>query len=239
MKKLIKGLGILILVLLLLFVGIYLMYNQPLPKGETGAKATALAQKMQQAINQTAWDSTRYVEWTFIGSHHFVWDKERHLVQVKWGDYRVLLNPNKIEGIAYENGQKIDDPSIIKKANSLFINDAFWLNAPAQMAGNRDVKLEAVDLEGNKEGLLITYPSRGDTPGDAYLWILDENGLPTAWQMWVKVVPIGGLEFSWEEWTTLATGAKIATKHQSLLNIPITNLKSYQVAAKDIFSEMK
>ncbi len=240
LKKLLKGLLALMLLIVVGFGVIYLLFNKPLPEGEEGQKAEALAAKMQEAIGLEAWEHTRYVEWTFKGMHHYVWDKQRHLVQVSWGDHRVLLNPNTNEGIVYTSGQRVEAPDLVRKASQFFTNDAFWLNAPAQMAGNREVKLEAVTLENQDEALLITYLSGGDTPGDSYLWILDEGGLPKAWQLWVKIIPIGGLEFSWDEWVELPSGAMIATQKEGPISISIEDLKSYQVAeGVDLFAELE
>jgi hypothetical protein len=75
--------------------------STPLPEGQ-GAKAEALTDKIQAAINQTAWDSTAAVSFSFRGNHHYLWDKKRNLVQVGC-DKKVLYNTQTIEGIAYEN----------------------------------------------------------------------------------------------------------------------------------------
>ncbi len=238
-KRIFKGLLVLIVLLVLLLVGLYFTYNEPLPKGKKGAEALALVSKIQTAIDQTAWDSTRYVEWSFRAAHHYIWDKKRHLVQIKWDNYRVLLNPNTINGIVYQNDQKITaTKELLDKANTFFINDAFWLNAPAQIAG-KEREFKAVGLPNGEQGLLITYLSGGVTPGDSYLWILDKNGLPKAWKMWVSIIPIGGLEFSWSDWKELDSGAKIAANHLGqFFDIPISNTKSYQTTKEDIFEEL-
>jgi hypothetical protein len=73
---------------------------------------------------------------------------------------------------------------------------------------------------------MVTYSSGGVTPGDSYVWILDESGRPTSWKMWVSVLPIGGLESKWSGWTQLSTGAWIAQAHPSkIYTLKITNLK--------------
>ena len=56
---------------------------------------------------------------------------------------------------------------------------------------------------------MVEYTSGGVTPGDAYVYILGEDGLPTSYLMWVQIIPVGGVEFSMEEWTTLYSGAKL------------------------------
>lgn len=218
----------LILLVIVAFAVLYFMYNEPLPKGKMGAEAEQLAEKMAEAINQPAWDSTRYVQWSFRGAHDFLWDKKAGMVEVKWSNNRVLLNHNSLEGKVYVDGSLLQENTYpyIEKAYNYFINDAFWLNAPAQM--NREgVEKRVVELEDGSKGLLITYKSGGVTPGDSYLWHFNEDGTPKSWKMWVGIIPIGGLEASWGNWQTLSTGAKIATQHQILFfNIPISNLKT-------------
>jgi len=48
------------------------------------------------------------------------------------------------------------------------------------------------------------------------LWILDDSGRPVAWRVWVKILHVPGLQFSWEGWTKLPTGAWVATSHKQL-----------------------
>ena len=85
-----------------------------------------------------------------------------------------------------------------------------------------------IQREGQGDAIMVSYRSGGVTPGDSYLWIMDENARPTHWQMWVKIIPVGGLKTSWEDYQTLYNGAKVASSHQfSLGNIKleITDIK--------------
>ena len=66
----------------------------------------------------------------------------------------------------------------------------------------------------SQPALFVEYSSGGLTPGDAYLWMFERgNALPVKWQMWVRVMPVGGFPVSWENWITLCTGAKVSTRH--------------------------
>ena len=231
-----KGIGLLLLLLFAGFGILYLVYNEPLPEGKTGPEAEALKAQLYAAVNKEAWDQTRYVQWTFSGRHDFLWDRERNLVKVSWGSTDVWLDPGTQSGVIYEDGeQQAPDEGTFKTAYRNFINDAFWLNAFVQLD---DAKLEVVDLDSEDNGLLVTYPSGGVTPGDSYLWILDKDGLPKAWKMWVTIIPIGGIETTWENWTTLPTGAKVAQNHvMGPMDVTITNLKSYQTHEEGGWSE--
>jgi hypothetical protein len=241
-KGLLKALGVIIVLLLVAFVVLYLVYNEPLPEGKQGAEAEALAQKMLTAVNADAWEQTNYVEWTFLGMHEYIWDKKRHLVEVRWSNNRVLLNPTTMKGKIYKDEkEQPHNQETLETANSYFINDAFWMNGFVQIR-NGSPELRAVDLEDGTQGLLVTYPTGGVTPGDSYLWLLDETGLPKAWKMWVGILPIGGLEVTWENWETFSTGAKVAKNHNAgIADVKLTGVKSYQTYEeggydKDIFA---
>jgi hypothetical protein len=142
---------------------IFIFCEYSTTEGQQGAKAEALTDKIQAAINQTAWDSTAAVSFSFRGNHHYLWDKKRNLVQVEWGDKKVLYNTQTIEGIA-ENGKKLTDSEnrCYKKGNDYFNNDSFWLIAPFKL---RDAGTTSIVMQDNQEALMITYASGGSTPG--------------------------------------------------------------------------
>ncbi len=230
-RKFPRWLKIVLIVFGVLLSGLVIMYlvvNEPLPQGEEGEAAEALAKNIQEAINIEAWDTTEAVQWTFADRHSFLWDKKRHWVKVNWEDNEALIRIDSVDGCVWTKGEEIIDEKtkakLIKKAHHSWMNDSFWLNAPAKLF-DKGTERRLVKHEG-KDALLITYKSGGATPGDSYLWIVDENYLPTSWKMWVQIIPFGGAEFTWEDWKDTKTGAKIAGLHKGLLEIPITNLKT-------------
>jgi hypothetical protein len=235
MKKLAKILGKTILgilvTLVIVFTVVYLKYNEPLPKGTTGTEADAMANKMLTALQHEAYKKTRYLSWTFRGEHHYVWDKDQYKVKVSWSDVVVQLDLKKpetstvtIDGKAIDTNDKSE---YIQTARSYFHNDSFWVVAPYKVFDEGVTRSIAKNAAG-EEGLLITYNSGGTTPGDSYLWHLDENGRPKGYQMWVDIIPIGGLYATWEDWQTMESGIPLARTHTLLiLNIDIENMKAW------------
>jgi len=227
-----KGIKIFSIIIAVLAVGVFIAYkvfDKPLPEGAVTPEADIMAQKMLTAINKSAWDETKVVKWTFRGARHFVWDRERHLVNVKWDSYEAYINPGTQTGIAFEEGTKLEgskSEEVVRQAIDNFNNDSFWLNAPAKVFDDGTERSIVVEEDGRK-GLMVKYASGGTTPGDSYLWFLDESGLPTSYKMWVSIIPVGGMEVTWEDWKTLPSGAKIAQNHKgSKLEIPITDIDS-------------
>ncbi len=74
-------------------------------------------------------------------------------------------------------------------------------------------KLVASTTEHTMQGIQTLLVGEGISANESYLWLLDANDRPRAWRMWVSVIPIGGLEATWEGWTQLPTGAWVSTLH--------------------------
>ncbi len=235
MKKIAKSLGKLILgilvTLLIVFVIVYITYNEPLPQGKKGDAADAMATKMLTALNYDAYKNTRYIRWSFRGAHHYVWDKDQYKVDVSWDDIKVNLNLKQLNtSTVTVNGNTIttDEASeYIGTALAYFHNDSFWVVAPYKVF-DEGVTRSIAKNEAGEEGLLITYTSGGTTPGDSYLWFLDENGRPKGYQMWVDIIPIGGLYASWDNWQTMESGIPLSTLHTLLiLDIEVENISAW------------
>jgi hypothetical protein len=245
-KKILKILGIIFLaVILLLVVGALFLHEARPEPGRTGPEADALARKIEQAVNKAAWDSTGAVSWVFAGQHELLWDKKRHLARVRWQDKEVLINLHTRKGIAYRNGQRLSEEEAqkpLQQAWEWWANDSFWLNPLAKLF-DKGVSRSIVTVENGEPALMVSYGSGGVTPGDAYVWILGEDYLPTAWKMWVSVVPIGGIRIGWEEWKTLSTGAKVATHHGGIFPIDLTEVRAArelsELEPEDPFRELK
>lgn len=236
MKKFFKILGFLFLILIL-FLGIYyFVNNEKLPNGEKGEKADALATKMLTALNKDAFDTTEIIEWNFINEHFYVWHKQENLVEVSWDENKVLLKTKKpSDSEVYINDKLTKNDDLIKKAESYFNNDSFWLIAPYKVFDS-GTERRLVNYN-DKDALLITYKTGGSTPGDSYLWILDENNMPISYKMWTSIIPLGGVSATWSDWKNTKSGIKLPTKHKlSLfgLEISMNNVKAYNKKADDL-----
>ena len=218
--------------LLLLFVGIFIFgyrNHETLPKGQKGTSADVLAQQILHALNKKAYDATKIIEWSFKGNHHYKWYKQEHKVEVTWHEHKVILftkTPEK--STAYLNGIQTNDEKLITKAISYFNNDSFWLVAPYKIL-DAGTERSIVKYQG-KDALLVTYTSGGSTPGDSYLWLLNDNYIPIAYKMWVGIIPVGGLEATWSNWITTEAGCLLPTTHTlSLvgLEIDMGTVKAY------------
>lgn len=240
--KAIKILLYIVAVIAFLLLGAYFFLNEKLPVGENPAKADELAKKMQIALNKTAWDSTNVISWKYKGGHEHIWYKKNEMILVTWGENKVFLNLKEWnKGKAYKKDKEITDAELEVlrgQAWKFFCNDSFWLIAPFKVFDEGTTrKIVKTD---NSEALLVTYTSGGVTPGDSYLWLLDESGVPQKYKMWVKIMPIGGVEATWEKWTKTKTGVNIATQHKlGPITIVINDLKTgYSLADIDAKADL-
>lgn len=221
---------------LLLFGFLYLKYNEDLPNGKQGIEADKLATRMLNVLNYNAYKTTDYLEWTFMGKHHYKWFKSERKCDVYWSDFKVSLDFNNRNNskvfVAAQEYNGIEKQDYIKKAETYFNNDSFWLVAPYKVF-DKGVERRLVKTEANTEALLITYTTGGTTPGDSYLWHFDDTGKPKSFQMWTQILPINGLKASWNKWTTTESGAQLPTFHKLLiLSIEIGDPKGIHLEQK-------
>ena len=214
---------------LLFFGAIYLKYNEELPTGIQGEQADALAHKMLNALDYKAFEATNKLEWTFRNRHHYIWKKSDSSCNVYWKEFKVDLDLNDYsKSKVYVHGFMVDGEQakeLTDKAVAYFNNDSFWLVAPYKVF-DKGTERRLVTTENGEQGLLITYTSGGSTPGDSYLWILDNSDKPQSFKMWTSIIPIQGLEASWDNWITTESGAQLPTFHKLLfMGLEMTDVK--------------
>lgn len=192
--------------------------NEPLPELRPSPEADQLARNMMAAVHVDAWQSVGAISWSFGGRRQHLWDRQRQLARVVWGDNLVLLDLETRLGIAVTPDGEVRGPErsrLEKIAWSHWCNDSFWLNPIAKLF-DEGASRGLVEIDG-ETALLVRYNSGGVTPGDAYLWFVDSDGKPTRWKMWTSILPFGGVEASWDDWMTLGSGALISTRHKTAL----------------------
>lgn len=207
-----------------------LLFHRSVPTGVQGADAEGLADRIEASVNADAWRQTGAVEWTFPRGHDHLWDRQRHWHRLQWDGCTAWIDLSTRQGRAECDDEVVEGEALrerLESAWSIWANDSFWLN-PLTKLRDDGTERRLVALEEGERGLLITYRSGGVTPGDSYLWIVDNDDHVTACKMWVKILPIGGVQFSWENWQTLETGARVATRHRGPLGftIALTNIRA-------------
>tara|TARA_B110001454_G_C12719176_1_gene433953 strand:+ start:460 stop:1737 length:1278 start_codon:yes stop_codon:yes gene_type:complete len=240
MKKVFKFIGILLLLLIVAVGLFYFINNESLPEGKKGKDADALATKMLIALNNDAFKNTETLKWSFRNEHFYTWDKQENIVHISWYNNKVTLytkHPEKSE--LYIDGKIANNQELIKQAQNFFNNDSFWLVAPYKIFDSGTER--RIVKHKNKDALLITYTSGGSTPGDSYLWILDDNYLPTSFKMWTSIIPIGGISATWSNLKSTKSGIKLPTKHTLSLfgmEIDMGNIRAYNEKADELAHKM-
>jgi hypothetical protein len=191
----------------------YRNLSEPLPSGAASPAADALARQLASAVNVDAWQRTRAVRFVFEDERSYLWDRERDLVRLEWSDERLLMRVRKHDGVVFHSGLRLqadDARHLLERGYRFFAHDSFWLN-PVATLFDPGVRRELVKLDGQAR-LLTCHPA---LEGDAFVWLPGQAGLPGAWKMWAREIPLGGVRASFERWQTLHTGARVATLHRT------------------------
>jgi hypothetical protein len=236
LKTVLKVVAGLVLLVVLGVVGLVLTLRHPMPEAAPSAEGDALAQKVLTAVAAQHWAKTGAVTWTFSGRNTHLWDRQRGLVRVTFANGTVvLLDEARTRSWARDvSGAMVTSPVLAENAWKSWVNDAFWMMGPAKLMDPGTTRA-VVALPDGGQGLLVRYASGGATPGDSYLWMFGPDGTPTAWRMWVSVLPIPGLLATWEDWITLDTGVRVARQHvlgNGLARPAVTNLRAAATLAQ-------
>jgi hypothetical protein len=227
-KGVIRGLLILAGVLAIAFFVLRWSFSEKIPQGIKGAKATELAVKMLDALNADSLKNTDSISWNFRDTNFYNWRLQTDSVTVNWDNYRVELSTlNPSMGNAFENENLIEDvedrQEALDYALSNFNNDSFWLIAPYKVM-DPGAQLEWI----SENELLVRYTSGGSTPGDVYVWQLEDNHLPVSFKMWVGIIPLDAIDANWNNWKTTPQGFKLPESRSLYgFDIPIKDVVVY------------
>jgi len=228
MKNFLKAVLYALCLCITIVIAFIIISNKRLPRGVVGPEAEAFTDSMMSAANCSSWERLRYVVWSYQGKHHYVWDKLYNLVEIQYGDIRVLLNANTGDGIVWKKGKRLsieEKKKHLGEALKFWNNDSFWLNPICKLRDSGVVR-RLVKIDNKQNALLTTFTKGGMTPGDSFLWITNEHYLPVEWGMWVRTLPIRGIRATWEQWRTIDE-VPVATEHHiGPYHIAITNLRT-------------
>lgn len=165
-------------------------YGNPPAEGfnleESDEQAIAIADEVMEAMGgRTAWDSTRYIQWTFFGRRTLLWDKQTGDVRIDVpADSTVyLVNIFDKTGEVLLKGTDISQTDSIGKyveqGESIWINDAYWLVMPYKLKDS-GVTLQFIGQDTMQNGeqadvLQLTFQEVGRTPDNKYLVYVDQE----------------------------------------------------------------
>lgn len=164
--------------------------------------AIAIADEVMQAMGgRAAWDQTRYISWTFISGRKLLWDKQDHRVRIEVPsqDLILLADLRSGAGRAMSEGEEIIEAdslsSLMESANSMWINDAYWLVMPYKLKDS-GVRLTYAGTDTTESGsqadvLKLTFEEVGDTPNNMYkIWIGEETHLLEQWAFYTNATDL-------------------------------------------------
>lgn len=146
------------------------------------AKAIEIADAVMENMGgRKAWDDLKVVSWNFFGARKLLWNKHSGDVRIEFpeSDSNILItNIFTHQGKIKIDGEEVTQPDSIKKytemAESIWINDAYWLFMPFKLKDSKTT-LKYIDVDTTDKGayshvLQLTFNDIGDTPENKY-WV--------------------------------------------------------------------
>jgi hypothetical protein len=193
----------------------------PAHAGTSDPHAVQVADDVMKALGgRQKWDALPGLRWTFgssvndtvRNSRHHAWNKHTgwHRVEGKTraGDaYVIIHNLNTGEGKAWMNGQAIEGDSLqklIKRANSMWINDAYWFLMPYKLRDSGVTLAMAGDSTAGGatwDRIALSFENVGETPGDHYwVYVNRKSHRVERWDMVLQSDSPPPRTYSWEGW---------------------------------------
>ncbi|WP_162055478.1 DUF6503 family protein [Pontibacter pamirensis] len=136
-----------------------------------------------------AWNSTRYLAWTFNDQYQ-IWDKKKGRFRWEMGNIVAVIDTKTKDGKVYVEGQELQDPEekqkLLEQTYARYINNSYWLVMPFKLQ-DPGVSLKYIGEETTMDGasadvLEMTFDEVGLTPQNKYrVWVDQEKGLVTQW----------------------------------------------------------
>ena len=170
--------------------------NPPAPGFNAAAsdeRAMQLADQVMQAMGgRTAWDTTRYFQWNFLGFRTLLWDKQTGDVRIEVPRDSAIyaINIQNNTGKVRLKGQEITQPDsltkYVQRGKEIWINDSYWLFMPFKLKDSGVTLTYAGEdtLTGGSpaEVLELRFEGVGVTPQNRYQVYVDpEDHLVKQW----------------------------------------------------------
>lgn len=180
-------------------------------------RAIALADSVMEAMGgREAWDSVRYLTWSFFGRRRHVWDKWTGDLRIEGTDrdtgepWVTLMNLGSGEGRAWSGGVEITEPTALAErldaGEAAWINDSYWLLMPYKLR-DPGVTLrylgEGEMLDGRAaEVLQLTFEDVGRTPENKYrVYVASDSGLVEQWDYYADAADEEPrFQLPWHDW---------------------------------------
>ncbi|MCO6500860.1 MAG: hypothetical protein J5I47_10840 [Vicingus serpentipes] len=136
---------------------------------------------MEKMGGRKAWDDTKIIKWNFFGYRKLAWNKHSGDVRIQFGDTDsnvLITNVFTHTGKVRLDGEEMLEPDSVKKytklAESIWINDAYWLFMPFKLKDSKTtlkyLKVDTTENGAYSHVLQLTFNEIGDTPDNKY-WV--------------------------------------------------------------------
>ena len=212
------------------------------------ASAISIADEVMHAMGgREAWDTSRYIGWTFFGRRSHLWDKVTMLnrIDIPGDSLSMIIDLNTKSGRVSKNGLEITNSdtlsTYLQKAYNMWINDSYWLVMPYKLKDSgvtlKSAGKDTTTLGAEADVLQLTFKDVGVTPGNKYLVYVDEESrLVTQWDFFTSTLDsLPRFQSPWPNYKQygdlLLSGGQIAGNQ-------LTDIKVTQSVDKNIFENL-